>query len=203
MANNITIRNATGQILTLATRDVASVHQPRHEPVGTDGNALLPVAAAVADGQSDPTTTAIRSVLLAYNGATWDRWRSNQEGTLLAQADRTATTTSPTQTNHNARGVIINLRVLANPGGTENLSIILNSKQDSLGFYIGQWNAAIQAANGTRTLVVYPGAIVDATVGVGAETKAAGVPLSRSWQVIIQHSGAGTWNYRVTYSLIL
>lgn len=43
----------------------------------------LPAAAALADATSNPTTTSVGSLLLGYNGTTWDRLRSTIAGGLL------------------------------------------------------------------------------------------------------------------------
>jgi len=53
-----------------------------------------------------------------YSIATWDMWRNNLEGVLLANAARTAMTVSPQQINYNGKGVTLYLYVTAKAGAT-------------------------------------------------------------------------------------
>jgi hypothetical protein len=59
-----------------------------------------------------------------FNGINWDRERNNTQGTLLASAARTATATSPNQTNYNAKGVQLTIDVTA-VSGTGGLILVL------------------------------------------------------------------------------
>lgn|GEM_PF-3216838 len=50
---------------------------------------------------------------LGFNGSTWDRWRNNQEITLLASGTRSASTTSPIITLYNASALLLYMYISA------------------------------------------------------------------------------------------
>lgn len=86
------------------------------------GNALIsdPLSAeGAATGRG--LVTAARET--RFNGTTWDRLYNNSQFTLLASATRTATTSSASQTNYNARGLWLFLNVTAVSAGGLKLSL--------------------------------------------------------------------------------
>lgn len=134
-----------------------------------------------------------------YNGASIDRQRGNTEATLLASASRTATVTSATVTNHNARGVLLCLNISVAPGAQTLTPAV-------------QWVEPTSAATptlatfptvssvGTVAYLLYPGAAETVAV-TNLETQA--LPLPRSWRLVVTHSAAGAWTYSVGYALVL
>lgn len=157
------------------------------------------------DGSSNSIfAESVSGYNLAFNGATWDRQRGNTEGTLLASAARTATTISPIQTNHNARGVHLFLDISANPGGADTLSLLLYGVNPVTGLRAAAIaNVAVPAAtSGLFELQVYPG-INNGTLAAGAATVSKPFTVPRSWLAQVTHSGATSFTYSLGYSLIV
>lgn len=134
-----------------------------------------------------------------WNGATWDRERGNEERTLLASAARTVSTSSPTQTNYNARGALITIDVTAGTGISLTPSIIGYTTS-------GQW-ASLAAGTVITTAtywhyLIYPGT---GAVNVNGSNfdKVSPFPLPRTWLVYLQHNNANSVTYSVTASLIV
>lgn len=120
-----------------------------------------------------------------------EQWNSNLDNiTLLASASYgVGTQLSPTQTNVNARGVIVILNITVIGTGTVTIHIegvdpVSGQAYDLL------IAAAAAGANGTFTYVCYPGASSN-----GASTLAAPLPLPRSWRIAaIVATGAVTFS---------
>lgn len=125
--------------------------------------------------------------------------RGNVEGTLLASAARTATTASATQTNVNARGVLLYVNVTAAPG-SQNLSVAISGIDPVSGSAPGLGNFTAITATGAYTFFMYPGIVNTHPTGI-SDIQA--LPLPRTWAVIVTHSGAGSWTYSIGYSLIV
>lgn len=137
--------------------------------------------------------------LMAFNdssSAGWDRVRNNSQGTLLASAARTATATSPTMTNYNAKGVRITLNVTA-ASGTGGLTLVVFAV-DSVSGNGKTINASPSAvtATGTTTYVIYPSALAS------ADTQTTEAPLSRSWYAEIAAGDSSSYTYSLGYALI-
>lgn len=166
----------------------------------TAGNAIQ--SASVAGLATALAANVMASGMYATNGGTMDAWRNNTEGTLLASAARTVDTSSGVQTNYNAKGVAVTLNVTGNPGGAETLSLILfyDDPASSSTIYVAVTGVVITAANGIRTLIVYPGAVE--TIA-NSEVWVQGVPVGRNWGAIVDHSGAGSWTYSLGYQYIV
>lgn len=135
-----------------------------------------------------------------YNGATWDRQRGNVEGTLLASAARTATTTSPTQTNHNARGVLVGISVTV--VGTGNLTPSIRATDPvSADAYVLLSGGPI-TTTGRWGFLVYPGA---PTVAFGASgtVQSVGLAVPRTWFVQVAHSDGSGWTYSLSFAYVV
>jgi hypothetical protein len=219
MADNVAVTAGSG--VSIAADDIGGVHHQRVKlSIGVDGTAAdvrAPVDAlpqgvsspagamtfhtassqwymarnAGADGQADYSLSGAGNML--YNGATFDRQRGNIEGTLLASAARTATTTSAIQTNYNHRGVAVYF--FATVVGTGTIQVSITGYANSLGFTAATGSAVSSSA---AVLLMYPG-VVDADTSVDARA----VVLPRSWDATITKSDASSWTYQVTYALIL
>lgn len=103
MADNVTITGTT-----IAADDISGVQYQRTKIVwGTDGTATdvsasnplpvtgsltvdseFPVAASLADGTSNPSTTKVGSHLMVFNGTTWDRARGDTTNGLAVDVTR-------------------------------------------------------------------------------------------------------------------
>lgn len=139
---------------------------------------------------------------LSFNGISWDRVRNNTQGTLLASAARTATTQTTTQTNYNAKGVLITINVSV-ASGTGGLTPYLQLVDPVTGAYIAATTgiASPLTATGTYFFEFYPGI---QTSGLGSAFKQSiSLALPRTWQLQIYHSDATSYSYSVGYSLIL
>ncbi len=124
-----------------------------------------------------------------YNGATWDRERSNSEETVLASAARTATVSSADLTNYNARGVTVVIDVTAI---TDTPSVIatVQGKDPLSGKYFTLLESAAITGTGTTVLVVHPS--ITASTNLKAQ-----LPLPRTWRVTLTHADADS----ITYSI--
>lgn len=131
---------------------------------------------------------------LLYNGATWDRLRGNVEGTLLASAARTANALSPTQTNHNARGVVLFLNVTA-ASGTGGLTLRLWEYDPASAAPVITYQASSPIiTTGLKRYAVYPG-ISGTDLGDNA--------LARTWAVFVVAGDASSYTYSVGFCTIV
>lgn len=153
----------------------------------------------------DGDSASLQSLMAAarnqtYNGSTWDRQRGNVEGTLLASAARTATTTSPTQTNYNARGVLVGISVTV--VGTGNLTPSIRATDPvSADAYVLLSGGPI-TTTGRWGFLVYPGA---PTVAFGASgtVQSVGLALPRTWYVQVTHSDGSGWTYSLSFAYVV
>lgn len=139
--------------------------------------------------------------LVTFNGSTWDRWRGNQEGTLLASAARTVEAASPNQTNYNARGVVVYLNITA-ASGTGGLLVRLAGVDPITGapMYINPDVTPISAV-GRYGFELCPGAS-SAPVGGNSyiHQRVAGV-LPRTWQARVVPADGSSYTYSLAYAL--
>lgn len=188
--NNVTVTNTPS--VTLAGSNSVKI---------TDG-----VNTGVVTAGGDNQTWAMGSISLSrkqsFNGASFDLDRNNTQGTLLASAARTATTQTTTQTNYNAKGVLITINVSV-ASGTGGLTPYLQLVDPVTGAYIAATTgiASPLTATGTYFFEFYPGI---QTSGLGSAFKQSiSLALPRTWQLQIYHSDATSYSYSVGYSLIL
>jgi len=133
-----------------------------------------------------------------FNTTSWDRFYGNYEITLLASATRNSTTTSPTQTNYNARGVIVVIKVTAVPG-TDTITVYIDGHDPaSNDWYVLLTGSALDTT-GIRAYVVCPGA----GSAVGDIDAVSSHPLPRKWRVRVVHSAATDFTYSVGASYVL
>lgn len=139
-----------------------------------------------------------------FDGSQWNRKRNNISGTLLASAARTATTNSSTQTNYNAKGVLVTLYISTPTGNAETLQVVVRAHDPVSG---GNSNpvAVFTAIAGTAPagyyrFYVYPGAS-ETIANTNVEVQA--LPLPRTWSISVNHSAASSWTYSVGYDLIV
>jgi hypothetical protein len=140
---------------------------------------------------------SIVNVPYISNGTTFDVQQGNTQGTLLASQARTATAQSPTQTNYNARGILIHLNVTV-ASGTGGLQLRVYSIDPVSGGVkpINNLPTAV-TATGVYTYVIYPGISADANTQVSASI------LPRTFNVTVSAGDSTSYTYSVGYSLIL
>ena len=147
----------------------------------------------------------VRALMTAHNGGASataaDRWRSNTVlQTLLASAARTATATSPTQTNYNHRGFVLSVDVTARAAAT---TLTPSLEIQAAG---GDWKtiwtaaAAIDTANGSYVYLFYPGVIAS---GAALYVEELDLTFGRTWRVVITHNDANSITYEVGAAMIL
>lgn len=129
-----------------------------------------------------------------FNGVGWDKWRVNQDATLLASAARTITTASADQTNYNGSGVIVVLDMSVI--GTGSVTLTIQGKDSISGNYYTLLAGAAVVSNSTNVYTVYPSA--PATANVSANS-----PLPRTWRVNVVANNANSASYSVSASVIL
>lgn len=153
---------------------------------GASGSALT--GNPVQIGTSDGTNTVYQT--------------GNVEGTALASAVRAASTTSAAFTNHNCKGILLQLEVSANPGGAETLQLQLwSGLTGSNPVFASAVASAFSGGSGTQWLLVYPGAAAAPSGGFGDAVSSQVCP--RTFKVRVAHSAAGNWTYVVTYTLMV
>jgi hypothetical protein len=224
MADNVPVTAGSG--VSIAADDIGGVHHQRVKiGVGADGTAvdvqppdadgkassgLFPAGnmvwngatwdrARLTAGDGLPVTGLTSMLPSLWNGATHDRQRGNTEGTLLASAARTVATASATQTNHNARGVIVWLNVTAVPGSGGIAVAVAGVDPTSGQPYQMNATATTVTANGKYAYELYPGAT---GTGVEVAQRTSGA-LPRTWYVAINVGNAASYTYSVGYSLIV
>jgi hypothetical protein len=186
----ITPLSAHGSGVAVAVKDIDGIARPVEIIMTTDGQ-VRQVVAIAAD-----------SIVPAYDS-------SNRLATtvpLLSSGTRNSTTVTPgthrqadTNTNVERYGGDFVLKVTANPGGGQTLSVKLQVEDnvppgDSIDWV--DWGVVVTAANGTFHLLCYPGAIAaDAAAGV----KVKGMPLPNQFHLVVTHSGGGNWTYEIRW----
>jgi hypothetical protein len=153
------------------------------------------------DGTSENNLALVTTnYQIAYSGSKWDRWRNNTEGTLLASAARTASLTSATQTNYNAKGVMVFLKVTGASGTGGLRPNFVGIVPSGIGEYLNA-NITPITAVGMYVFVLYPGA---STAGVSTYIhQVTDLPLPRTWRLDITHSDASSYTYEVSQLTIL
>jgi hypothetical protein len=157
------------------------------------------VFASSAVGDNNPGGFLAAGQYGFNGGTTWDRWRNNTEGTLLASAARTLATKSAIQTNFNAKGVQFILDVTG-ASGTGGLRVYFGAIDPVTGkeIYLNPDHAFI-TATGIRVFELYPGA---SGSGFSVTQRVSG-SLPRKWFAYVYHGDATSYTYSVGYSLIL
>ena len=131
----------------------------------------------------------------AFNGSTWDRFRTNHEATAFASAARTASSNSSDLTNYNARGVKVVIDVTA-ASATPSVVFTIAGKCTLSGKYYAILASAAITGTGTTVLTVYPGATAAANVAVSDV-------LPRLWRVEAVHADADSITYSVSVNYVL
>lgn len=136
-----------------------------------------------------------RQVLYNQAGGTFDRARNNGTATVLASAARTATTDSADLTNHNGRGVAVDIDVTAIVD-TPSVVFHVQAKDPVSGVYVTVLESAAVVGTGHTRLRVYPGIAAVANL-------AASDILSRTWRVRAVHADADSITYSVGANTLL
>jgi|GEM_PF-2081880 len=165
----------------------------------SDTNAAEFAYVGTAGDGGDPIGMVTIDLLSGFNGSSWDRWRNNTEGILLVSAARTMAVSSPLQTNHNSRGVLVILSVTAASGtGGLTLNIVGRDPVSSTDYNLNVNPTAVTAI-GISVYALYPNAS-GTSIHVKQSTS---LILPRTWSIYVSHADASSYTYSVGYSLIV
>jgi hypothetical protein len=199
MADNSLRTPGSGE--SIASNDIGGTKfQRMKKALGAAGLFTGDEAAASELGDAEAGTKFASAGVMVWNGSAFEREHSNLEGTLLASAARTATTSTAVQTNRCANSVIVVLNVSAVGGA---VSLVVRFYGGIAGaaneIYL---NAAPTAVTGT-TNTAY-------VLGLGAAgtfspyvTQSTSMPLPRTWGVDVVHGNGVSATYSLHYILIL
>lgn len=152
-------------------------------------------AGTPADGDALAAVLRVAALQRAYNGATADIWRNNVEGTALASAARTATTSSADITNYNGKTLMIIFRITSVPG-TDTVTCGVEWKNPADGAYYSIASDSAQSTATTRRIQV------GLAAGTGGNfDKTAQVGLPRTFRITITHSATSSFTYSVGYCI--
>lgn len=153
-------------------------------------------AGAPADGSAATAVgLVVNSEGALFNGATWDRVRSNIDtAALVTAAGATTTQTGADQTNYNGRGVkvVLDMTVV----GTGSVTLAIQGKDAASGKYYAILTGAAVVTNVTNVYTIYPGATAVANASVSDV-------LPRTWRVVVTANNANATTYTVGASVIL
>ena len=156
-----------------------------------DANDNIIGTAVTGDGN---TGSQSGTATLLFNGASYDRARSNQDLALINATAATSNTGSGDQTNVNGRGLKVVLNTTAI--GTGSITVTIQGKDTASGAYYTILAGAAVTTNTTNVYSVYPG------LTVAANTTANDV-LPHTWRVTVTANNANPATYTVGASLIL
>lgn len=150
-------------------------------------------------GSAIPTKAALMGI---SDGVNTRAILGNTEGTLLASAARTATTSSPNQINYNSRGVLVYLRIsVASGSGGLTVTIRSNDPVENQIVQLSNSPTAITAV-GAYAFELYPGASGTAGSGNGSVVQRTAAALPRIWYVTVTHGDGTSYTYSLGYKLI-
>lgn len=166
----------------------------------TNGGSVF--SSSGSDAQSDNASLITLAKPQLYNGTSWDRVRNNTQGTLFASAARTATVSSPTQTNYNARGVqvIVNVTAVSGTGGL--IVSIRGIDPISGSYYRLNVDPATITATGLYVYELYPGSTTAMSGALPNVTQRSSGVLPRTWYGSVFANDSSSYTYSVSYSLI-
>lgn len=148
------------------------------------------------DGQSFNPVNAlnVNAQGWAYNENYDDRWRNNTQVPLLTSASRTATNSTPDQTNYNACGLHVVLDVTV--AGTGSITLEIDEKDPTSGKYIPILTGVAVTSVSTTVYKVFPGATAVAN-------SVANDIVPRTYRVTVTHNNSNAITYSVGASLVL
>lgn len=126
----------------------------------------------------------------------------NTQGTLAASAARTTPLTTATQTNKNAKGVMVTLNVTAVGTGGLNLRIMAVDPVTGTAIALNATGTAV-TATGEYAYLLYPGLATSGPVATTQLQQTTNAVLPRQWYVLVQTADGSSYTYSVGYSLIL
>jgi hypothetical protein len=156
--------------------------------IRTSTGLLVPCINPSADGLGS-SAGQLGAADFLFNGSTWDRFRNNSDGSLIASAAYTTTQNSADQTNYNGRRLELFINVSS--AGTGSVTPSLQVKDSISGNYFTVWTAAAPlTANGQYVYYFADGAAGSSCT----ETHGFGLP-ARSWRLVMTANNANSMTY--------
>ena len=150
-----------------------------------------------ADGIANATNMLfVHNAPLTYDptAATWNRYRGNEEVTLLASASRTTTQTSADLFNYNGFGALI-VTLDMTTVGTGSVTVTINGKDTASGKYRLLLAGAAITTNVTNTYKIGPHIIAVAN-SIGQDY------LPRIFQIVVTANNSNAATYSLGYNLV-
>jgi hypothetical protein len=201
-ATQVTVTGSgTGQVRLRFLNDAAARLLADNPP---GGSTTSPAYVSLTGGSIPAGSATIGAVNeQRYNGSAWEDVYNNTQGTLLASAARTSTTSSPTQTNTNASGVIVILNVSVITGTVTNgLEMFVIIEDPISGTTFGVNNPTAVKAVGEYRIYVGP----DAGAGTAPSniSELVGIALPRTWSISVNDgdTSATSYTYSVSYQYV-
>jgi len=164
-------------------------------PVNTNIVQINSLAAQIAGSDGTAGTNVLIFMNGLWNGGAVDQQRGNMNiGPLITAVGVTTTQTSPDQTNHNGRGVVVVLDMTV--VGTGSVTITIQGKDTTSGKYYTILAGLAVVTNVTNTYTVYPG------IGASANVAASNI-LPRVWRVVATAGNANPATYTVGACLMV
>jgi hypothetical protein len=190
------VQGANGAIRTM-------LHDASGAPLLTAGNpGLVQLTGSNVEQTLGSALPSKANLMGISDGTSIRAFSGNLQGTLLASAARTVSTNSAVQTNYNARGVLVFLRISAS-GGSGGLRVKIRGYDPVTNTALDlNPDQAYVAAVGWSIYEVYPGV----TSQAGASqfiTQATSAALPRTWDITVLPADTSSYTYSVGYALIL
>lgn len=193
-------RDSSGNVIPLLVDATGRPIVTTSAPIPVSGTVTadteLPAAAALADGSANPTAPAVGAANLNYNGATFERQRSNLEAVVFNGSFST-TQISPLQVNYNARGIYVWFNVTAATGGTS-INLGLSAVDGGFNLATSLLASGALTTTGFRSYMLYPGATATAALTAAPIS----LPLPRYFFFNVVFVGGGSYTFQLRYQLI-
>jgi len=188
--------DATGQgdVPISTSRDLTVTLDSETVTVDTE----LAAAAALADAAANPTVPKVGAAELLYNDTTWDRERNNTEGTLLASAAYTTTTSSADTINYNSSALALFVDVTsitASPSVTAQL----DWKDPVSGDYEPIWIATVAIVGTGEYIYLFD---LGGLGSAGEYDEAVNIRIPRTFRLTMTHADADSITYSVGLALM-
>ncbi len=158
----------------------------------------LAAAAALADAAANPTIPKVGAAELLYNDTTWDRERNNTEGTLLASAAYTTTTSSADTINYNSSALALFVDVTS-ISASPSVTAQLDWKDPVSGDYEPIWIATVAIVGTGEYIYLFD---LGGLGSAGEYDEAVNIRIPRTFRLTMTHADADSITYSVGLALM-
>lgn len=169
-----------------------------------------PTPRTPAAGAALVSALPVEAIPMLGNSSTYDPEQGNSSKiTVIASAARTAGLTSADQTNYNARGMLLVLRITSASGaGGIQFRVFYNDSAAQLGLFNAPMPSTAITATGRYGVLIYPGLAQNTlpTTLASGDFLAAytlNFALPRTWRVATTHGNADSYTYQMECWYIL